>query len=497
MAESIEADSSTKSITVPRLMIVGTHRGAGASTVMIGLLAAIKGMGTSISVGKIGPSLIETTHQRRIGQRLAHNLDPWMLSREQMLESVARLSTGAEIMLLEGEYGPYDLREEDFSFRTDLEIAAELGAPVILVVDAEGYNESIAAAVQGFLHRDIDHQIVGIIANRVRDKGHLQRIKRAIESVERATFLGGVMFVDETNEADGATRRDALNPSLLPRSRLVNLGKMVQLGVNIALVRELAENAGMITVPERVVAGATRLARIAVADDAAFHLTIQDNLDLLRRAGGDLVAFSPLADLKLPSKAAAVYLPGGYLHLYAADLQLNKSMLMALNEFAAAGGIIYAEGAALPYLCRKVVISSGESFEMVGIVNATATSLIDDTTPSKLVYCEVNTAEDTVIAQFGDRFRGFVDTRWVVQVDEEIPKCFHILDRMSLGKKSQGGSLSLLGGISPYPNVIASTVHAHWGSNSKMATLFMAHAALRSPAPVEPPTREETTNPGQ
>ena len=65
---------------------------------------------------------------------------------------------------------------------------------------------------------------------------------------------------------------------------------------------------------------------IAVARDEAFSFTYEDNLDLLRAAGAEIVFFSPLHDTALPSSTECIVLSGGFPEMYAVQLSANDGM---------------------------------------------------------------------------------------------------------------------------------------------------------------------------
>lgn len=74
---------------------------------------------------------------------------------------------------------------------------------------------------------------------------------------------------------------------------------------------------------------------------------------LLRRAGAELVFFSPLSD-PLPENVSGIYFGGGCPERYAEELAGNRQLLAAVHSFADAGGVIYAEYAGLIYLSQSV-----------------------------------------------------------------------------------------------------------------------------------------------
>jgi cobyrinic acid a,c-diamide synthase len=75
---------------------------------------------------------------------------------------------------------------------------------------------------------------------------------------------------------------------------------------------------------------------------------------MLSAAGVQLVPFSPLHDSKLPPGLSAVLLGGGAVAECGQQLAGNMPMLEALRAFAAAGGLVMGEGAALMYLSRSL-----------------------------------------------------------------------------------------------------------------------------------------------
>lgn len=470
-------EQSTRAVRVPRILLVGTHRGVGTSTVALGLTVALRRKSIGIGTAKIGCSLAETTHHRRVMSRLSYSLDPWMLASDQFLESLIRLSGGTEIALFEGSEGLYDVLGEDCTFPTQADMARALGTPIVLVVDARGFGESIAALCYGFSQYDTQIPIAGIIANRVKDAEHAERVRGAIESLNGPRFLGSVQVGDPHQTGGTLVGLHMYNPSALTRNRVIGTGNLVEAGVDLDALREIANGASELPIDFDIPLAANRACKIAVADDQAFHLTVQDNLDLIRRAGGELVAFSPIADRKIPSGASAVYLPGGYTQLYAADLAGNKAMLHALREFVAGGGLVYAEAGALAYLSKKVTLFNGSSFEMVGVIPGVATAIIDDGDPPQVVYQEAAVVEDCMLAPKRARIRGFRDNRWAFRLESPIGNCFALRDRM----KTDEEDVTVYDGFSPSINVLATRLNLHWGSRPEVAQWFVRAAAVVAP----------------
>ena len=117
--------------------------------------------------------------------------------------------------------------------------------------------------------------------------------------------------------------------------------------------------------------------RIAVARDEAFNFYYEDNLELLRECGADLVFFSPIHDKTLP-EAEGLLLGGGYPELHAQALARNASMKESIRARAAQGMPILAECGGFMYLQEKLLLKglpdtmkNVESLAMCGILPGT------------------------------------------------------------------------------------------------------------------------------
>ena len=74
--------------------------------------------------------------------------------------------------------------------------------------------------------------------------------------------------------------------------------------------------------------------RIALAADAAFTFVYAHVLDGWRRAGAEIVPFSPLRDEAPAGVCDVCWLPGGYPELHAGTLAAARGFLDGLSKFA-------------------------------------------------------------------------------------------------------------------------------------------------------------------
>lgn len=108
--------------------------------------------------------------------------------------------------------------------------------------------------------------------------------------------------------------------------------------------------------------------RIAVAWDKAFCFYYQENLDLLRQAGAELVFFSPVEDADLPENTGGVYLGGGYPETYRRELSENLSMKTAICRAAENGMPVLAECGGFMYTCENLIETDGSALPMLGLI---------------------------------------------------------------------------------------------------------------------------------
>jgi cobyrinic acid a,c-diamide synthase len=198
-----------------------------------------------------------------------------------------------------------------------------------------------------------------------------------------------------------------------------------------------------------------------VPSDHAFSFYYEDNLDLLREQGAEIVRFSPLTDASLPSGLDALYLGGGYPELHAEQLSGNRQMLEEVRTFAASGRPVYAECGGMLYLSDSLSVD-GKSYAMAGVLPLSM-QMTD-----KLVqfgYVTVEFTEDCLLGRKGTVVRGhsFHHTRMASQGD--VGTSYHVQYSMSCKEELEGFQQG---------NVLASYIHLHFRANPAVAENFVA-----------------------
>lgn len=351
----------------PRLVIAGTHSGAGKTTVTLALMAALKARGLVIQPFKAGPDFIDPGHHQVVTGRPSRNLDGWMLGEAVNRTIFSRASADADLSIIEGMMGLFDGSSPVHEKGSTAELAKQLHAPVLLVIDAGAMARSVAAMASGYATFDPAVQVRAVVFNRVSSEGHYRLLRDAVEAETDLMVVGYL-------------RPDA---SVTIPDRHLGLKTAIEQG-QVDLYERLARAAADTIDLDRV-EGLARSAseygedplapitargmakvRIGVAYDAAFCFYYQDNLDLFESAGAEIVRFSPLNDSELP-EADLLYFGGGYPELYGATLAANRSMRRAVGQYAERGGAIYAECGGLMYLTQAIRDAEGRRHEMVGL----------------------------------------------------------------------------------------------------------------------------------
>lgn len=454
-------------MTIPRLVIAGISSNVGKTTVMVGLVRALRARGLKVAVFKCGPDYLDPTYHVRAAGAPCHNLDGWMMGREAVLSTFTHASQGADIALLEGVMGLFDGASPTSDEGSTAEIAKWLQAPVLLVCDAGGMARSIAALAKGFSTFDPDLQISGLICNRLGSRGHLDLLRKATEG--KPPVLGGLPKEAALAFADRHLGLHSADRETVPEDVFVAWGDRVSEWCDVDAIVALAKSAPAlpeIPAMEKIV-GEGPSCRIGLAFDEAFHFYYDDNLRRLESLGAELVRFSPIHDAHLPD-VDGLYFGGGYPEVHAEDLSRNLSMRSDVRSFAEAQGPIYGECGGLMYLSNGIRTLDGTLHPMVGLIPGEAE--MKDRLQA-LGYVEVETKDETMLGPAGLKFRGhqfrYSDFRLPAEVE-----CTYSVRRRRGGEVFQEGYRQ--------GNTLASYVHAHWASNPLLAQGFVQACAAHA-----------------
>jgi cobyrinic acid a,c-diamide synthase len=197
--------------------------------------------------------------------------------------------------------------------------------------------------------------------------------------------------------------------------------------------------------------------RIGVAWDEAFCFYYQDNLDMLKQAGAEIVVFSPLHDRGLPAGLDGLYLGGGYPELHARILAANSSMREGIKKFSESGRPVYGECGGFMYLTDSIIDARGTEYPMAGIYPVKARM---GKRLRRLGYRQVEMRNDTLFGPEGAFCYGHeFHYSEIEPMPTRIERAYVLDDGRAEGYRIR--------------NTLAGYVHLHWGRTPEAARNFV------------------------
>ncbi len=397
---------SPRHAPVPGLIFAAPASGTGKTVVTLAFLRRLRADGLRAAPFKVGPDYIDAAFHGAVSGRDCVNLDLWAMRPATMDTLIAGLSSETDMIVGEGVMGLFDDAGDGSGSTADL--AALTGWPVVLVVDAGAMAASAAALVAGFAHHREEVAIAGVLFNRVAGPEHAEILQRACADAGLPPVLG---CLPRDRRLALAERHLGLTPAIEHRDLALfadaasaAIGEHVDWRALRALARPAADRFAAATPAEDAAIALPPLGqRIAVARDDAFAFAYPWVLDGWRRAGAEIMTFSPLADEAPDGAADAVYLPGGYPELHAARLAANRRYAAGMRRLAARHAVIYGECGGYMAMGRMLVDAKGEVHSMLGLAPL-ETSFADRRL--HLGYRRVTLRAEGPLGALGAGFRG-------------------------------------------------------------------------------------------
>jgi cobyrinic acid a,c-diamide synthase len=356
------------------LIISAPRSSSGKTTVTLGLLAALRRRGIAVRAAKSGPDYIDPAFHAAATGAAGINLDTWAMA-PALIDALVRDATrDADVLVIEGAMGLFDgVPGEAGRSGAAADVAARLDAPVLLVIDVSGQSQSAAAVVAGFARFDPQVRLAGVILNRVGSERHRALVTDAIAPLGVPVL--GAMPRDETlvlPERHLGLVQASEHGDLA--AKLARLGDAIDKHCDVDAIVAAAKTRMARTSPAMTDVHVAMLRppgqRIALASDAAFTFMYAHLVDGWRRAGAEIVAFSPLADQAPPEHCDICWLPGGYPELHAGALANAQSFRAGLVRFAATRPV-HGECGGYMVLGEGLVDADGTSHAMTGLLGHT------------------------------------------------------------------------------------------------------------------------------
>lgn len=353
--------------TCPAILVAAPASGQGKTTVVSALARLHARQGRRVRVFKCGPDFLDPVWHELASGAPVYQLDLWINGEADCRARLAAAAREADLILVEGVMGLFD------GTPSAADLAQRFGLPVLAVIDAGAMAGTFGALAFGLQHYQPDVPWAGVLANRVASERHAEMLRSSVREPEQ--WLGAVMrnpamvlperhlgLTVASEVSDALSRLDAAADALAGTP----LGKMTLDDLQRWRVDFTAAPPALRI--QRLLQGQT----IAVARDAAFCFIYAANLDCLRDLGADVVFFSPLNDPALPP-CDAVWLPGGYPELHAAQLAANTALRDSLATHVAQHKPVWAECGGMMTLFDTLVTSGCEPYPLWGLLPGVVT----------------------------------------------------------------------------------------------------------------------------
>ena len=414
--------------SVPTVVVAAPSSGSGKTTVSTGLIGALRRAGRRVAPFKVGPDYIDPGYHAVAARRVGRNLDPNLVGADLIGPLFAAGAADADIAVVEGVMGLFDGRitaddaaeVDPIGMGSTAHVATLLNAPVVLVVDAAGHSQSLAALLHGFVGYEPSVRIAGVVLNRVGSPRHEAVLRQACARVGMPVL--GVLRRDPRLQVP--SRHLGLIPAAERSVEAVDavdaMSEMVGAALDLEAIVGLAESSGaMLSEPWSAgdaIGGLGEGARsgrplVAIASGAAFTFGYAEHAELLRAAGAEVVTFDPLID-RLPDGTAGLVVGGGFPEEHADKLAANHELREDIAALNRAGGPIHGECAGLLYLTREL-----DGRPMAGVIDG-----VGWFGPSlTLGYRDAVAVSDSVLYRAGERVTGHEFHRSVVELDAGEP----------------------------------------------------------------------------
>ena len=339
----------------PALFVAAPSSGQGKTTVTAALARLHVRQGRKVRVFKCGPDFLDPQIHTVATGAPVYNLDLGMCGEMDAAWRLHAAAQEADLILVEGVMGLFDGKP------SGADIARRFGIPVMAVIDAKAMAQTFAAVAHGLATWQPDMPFSGVLANHVGSEGHAKLLRDCLPG-EIAWY--------------GAIPRDA--DAALPERHLgiLQAAEIADLDERLDRLADHLARTGAADLPPPVsfpaaepppvaplLAGRT----VAVARDAAYGFIYPANVDLLHALGARVECFSPLAGDPLPA-CDALWLPGGYPELHAAQLAANARWQADLHAHVAAGKPLLAECGGMMSLFERLTDKEGVTHPGAGLL---------------------------------------------------------------------------------------------------------------------------------
>ncbi|MBB6214607.1 cobyrinic acid a,c-diamide synthase [Anaerosolibacter carboniphilus] len=454
---------------LPRFVLAGTQSGVGKTTISTGVMSALRKRGFQVQPFKVGPDYIDPAFHTFVTGNKSRNLDSWMLEEETVRGLFVKNAQEKDISVIEGVMGLYDGSGSRKDVGSTAHVSKIIKAPVILIINGSGMAASAAAQVLGYKMYDSDVEIAGVIINNVSGEKHYHILK---EAIERDTKIKCVGYMVKNTAIKLESRHLGLIPSVEVKDlkdKVEEIGSMIEKTVDIDALLEISEQAVPIDACMSEDIWVEDRINLGVASDKAFNFYYEDNLELLKSLGANLIFFSPLHDRKLPEGLHGLYFGGGFPEVFAQELEDNREIRQQIKESIEGGIPAYAECGGLMYLTNAITSVAGERHEMVGVFHTEAkmTGRLQ-----RFGYVDITIDQPSVLSKSVEQAKAHEFHRSILMDHMEDDQVYQL-------EKTRNGEIidRWRCGLKRY-NALAAYAHIHFYCNQRLAKNFIENCRV-------------------
>ncbi|MFZ5965600.1 MAG: cobyrinate a,c-diamide synthase [Bacillota bacterium] len=451
-------------MNLPRFVLAGTQSGVGKTTISIGIMAALKRRGLEVQPFKVGPDYIDPAFHSFVTGNKSRNLDGWMLKEDTVKQLFVKNAMKKDVAVVEGVMGLYDGRGNSKDIGSTAHISKIIKAPVLLVINGKGMSASAAAQVLGYKVYDTDVDMKGAIINNVSGDKHYELLK---EVIERDTGIRCFGYLKPNDAIQLHSRHLGLVPSVEVedlKMKIDQIAQMVEETIDLDGILKMAKDSQRLAYASTEEEENPAEINIGVPYDRAFNFYYEDNLDLLRCLGANLVFFSPLEDQRIPENLHGLYIGGGFPEVFGKQLEKNKTMRDSIKKAIEEGIPTYAECGGLMYLTKAIKDLAGNQYDMVGIFDTEAAMTHR---LQRFGYVDIDIQGPCPIALLDRKARGHEFHRSLITEGNDWIYTYQVRKNHNMGEVKTWPC-----GLKKY-NTLAAYAHIHFYSNKELARDFI------------------------
>jgi cobyrinic acid a,c-diamide synthase len=444
---------------LPRIIIAALKGGSGKTITSLGLAAAWLDKGLKVAPFKRGPDFIDASWLTLAARRPCYNLDSFMMTDSQIIQSFHSNSVETDISLIEGNRGLFDGLDQEGHYSTAA-LGKLLKIPIIIIVDVTMVTRTVAALVLGCQKFDPDLNIAGIILNRVAGPRQDSIVRNSIKHYCNIPVVGSIpklkenLFPERHMGLIPHWERGQAERAITWAKSIAQDNLDIEALEKIARDSELVENADHVRQQAQADSPSKEPLRIGFIRDNAFWFYYPENLDQLKKLGAVLIEVDSMTDKQLPT-LDALYIGGGFPETQAESLANNKSFRESLKESIEAGLPVYAECGGLMYLGKSLILNE-KAYPMA---DALPLKFVLEKKPQGHGYTILEVTRPNPFYPVGEILKGheFHYSKPLIREPEEIDTAFQVKRGRGLDGQRDGLYKK---------NLLATYTHVHAAGNT-------------------------------